>query len=103
MEIKKRERWVYAVDLDWTLCKGEFWWEWEPTPLTERIEKINNLYKWWAIILIYTARDPRYFIDTYAWLIKHWVMHHWINMKCKPGADLYIDDKAINDKDFFNN
>lgn len=102
MEIKKRERWVYAVDLDWTLCKGEFWGEWEPAPLTERIEKINKLYKQWNIILIYTARDPRYFTDTYAWLIKYWVMHHWINMSRKPGCDVYLEDKAIYTNHFFD-
>lgn len=101
MKIKKRERWVYAVDLDWTLCEWEFWWEWEPKPLLDRIEKINNLYKEWNIILIYTARDPSYFQLTFAWLIKYWVMHHWINMKSKPWADIYIDDKAIKDTDFF--
>ena len=97
-----KERRVYAVDLDWTLCEWEFRGEWEPTPKIERINKINELYKNWSIILIYTARNPTYFQLTYAWLIKYWVMHHWINMQHKPGADVYIDDKAINDKLFFN-
>lgn len=103
MEFEKRKRWVYAVDLDWTLCKGEFWGGVDPEPLLDRIEKINNLYKQGNIILIYTARDPIYFRDTFAWLIKYGVMHHGINMKSKPWADIYIDDKAINDKVFFEN
>ena len=92
---------VYAVDLDWTLCEWEFRWEREPTPYKERIEKINDLYTKWNIILIYTARDPSYFTLTYAWLIKHWVKHHWINMSRKPGRDIYVDDRAIFSNDFF--
>jgi hypothetical protein len=95
-----KERIVYAVDLDWTLCT----WkprEWECRPIPHRIKLINDLYKKGHIILIYTARFPSYFQDTLAWLIKHWVYHHWINMRTKPWADVYIDDKAVNDKDFF--
>jgi len=101
MKIKKRIRIVYAIDLDGTLCEWKFWWWAEPAPIKQRIELINRLYIEWAIILIYTARDPEFFTDTYAWLIKHWVKHHWINMWRKPGADVYIDDKAINVEDFF--
>ena len=95
------ERKIYAFDLDWTLCT----WkprEWECTPIKYRIDKVNKLYKQWNVILIYTARHPEYFQDTFAWLIKFWVYHHWINMWRKPWADFYIDDKGIHDKDFFN-
>lgn len=95
------ERIVYAIDLDWTLCEWKFRWEWEPTPIQSRIDKVNSLYKQWHIILIYTARDPDYFRLTYAWLIKYGIMHHWINMSRKPLADIYVDDKAISDKEFF--
>ena len=98
----KENRIVYAVDLDWTLCEWEFRWEWEPRPLQKRIDKINSMYKQWHIILIYTARAPEYFQVTLAWLIKYWVMHHGINMRIKPWADTYIDDKAISADLFFN-
>ena len=90
---------LIAVDLDWTICKGEFWWEWEPEPLMDRIEYFNSLYKKGAHIIIYTARDPRWFAVTQNWLDKHWVMRHWIEMMRKIWADLYIDDKAININD----
>jgi hypothetical protein len=33
---------------------------------------------------------------TLAWLIKYGVLFHGISMRVKPGADLYIDDKALN-------
>jgi hypothetical protein len=93
---------LICVDLDWTLCEWEFWWLKEPIPKEKRIKFLNdNVYhKWWHII-IYTARSPVYYQLTLAWLIKYWVKHHWIAMQFKPWADLYIDDKAINDKIFF--
>jgi hypothetical protein len=95
------ERKIYAFDLDWTLCTGKPR-EWECTPIQYRIDRVNDLYKKWQVILIYTARHPEYYQDTLAWLIKHWVYFHWLNMWRKPWADFYIDDKAISDKDFFN-
>jgi len=90
---------LIAIDLDGTLCKGEFWGEGDPTPIKERIEYFNNIYKKGAHIIIYTARQPRYFIKTMAWLIKNEVMYHGIMMQQKPGADLYCDDKVININD----
>lgn len=93
---------LICVDLDWTLCTGEFWWEWEPEPIQDRIDYINRLYEKWGHIIIYTARVPDYFTITFAWLIKNWVKFHWIAMQQKPGRDLYIDDKALNIEDVFN-
>jgi len=90
---------VIAVDLDGVLCRGEFWGEGEPEPIRENIDYFNSLYKKGAHIVIYTARQPEHFAITNAWLIKHGVMNHGINMQKKPGADCYIDDKALNLED----
>lgn len=92
---------LIAVDLDGTLCEGEFWGEGDPRPLVERINYINELYKKGAHIIIYTARDPQYFEQTNSWLITHGVRFHGISMMRKPGADLYIDDKTLNVEDVF--
>lgn len=92
---------VIAVDLDGTLCTGEFWGEDEPEPIQSHIDYIWELYKKGAIIIIYTARDPRYFVQTNAWLIKNGVPFHGITMQKKIGADLYIDDKSLNIDDVF--
>jgi hypothetical protein len=92
---------LICVDLDWTLCEWEFWWEWEPKPLTERIEFIRNLYIKWAHIIIYTARRPVYYKETISWLIKYDVPFHWVSMFIKPWADCYLDDKSLNDEDVF--
>lgn len=97
-DVLKNPKWkLICIDIDWTVCKWEFraWME-DPEPLLERIKYFNGLYnKWWHIIM-YTARQPNLYQTTLAWLIKHWVMFHWIAMRYKPWADLYIDDKAIN-------
>lgn len=90
---------LIAVDLDGTLCKGEFWWEWEPEPIKERIEYFNSLYKKGGHIIIYTARNPIYYSVTQQWLDKYGVMYHWITMMKKIGADIYVDDKALNVED----
>lgn len=88
---------VIAIDLDGVLCKGEFWGDGDdPFPIQENISKVWEWYKKGAHIIIYTARQPRYYAVTLAWLIKHEVPFHGISMFCKPGADLYVDDKAVN-------
>lgn len=91
---------LIAVDLDGTLSEGECWFETdEPKPIQPMIDFVNSLYKKGAHIVIYTARFPSMYQMTLAWLIKHGVLFHGINMRVKIGADLYIDDKALNIKD----
>lgn len=90
---------VIAVDLDGTLCEGEFWGTEEVEPKKEMIAKVWEWYKKGAHIIIYTARQPRYYSITLAWLLKNEVPFHGIAMLYKPGADLYLDDKAINIED----
>lgn len=90
---------VIAIDLDGVLCEGEFWGEGEPKPIKETIDKVWRWYRKGAHIIIYTARQPRYYPQTHAWLIKYEVPFHGIVMMMKPGADIYIDDKALNIED----
>lgn len=92
---------LICVDLDGTLSIGEFWGTEEPLPMVDRITFINSLYKRGAHIIIYTARDPSHYPLTLSWLIRYGVMHHGVAMRVKPGADLYIDDKALNIDDVF--
>lgn len=90
---------LIAIDLDGTICEGEFWGETEPKPIAAMVERITALYHKGAHIIIYTARQPRYYQHTHSWLLKHCVPFHGICMQMKPGADLYIDDKALNLED----
>ena len=91
---------IYAFDLDGTLCTWKSR-EWDCKPIQHRIDRVNDLYKKWQVILIYTARHPEYYSDTLAWLIKHNVYFHWLNLWRKPGADIYCDDRWVNANDFF--
>lgn len=86
---------LVCVDLDGTLCHGEFWGDKDPDPETEMIAYVKKLYRSGAHIVIYTARQPEYYAVTLAWLIKHGVPFHGIAMFVKPGADVYIDDKGM--------
>ena len=90
---------LFAIDLDGTLCEGEFWGEGEPIPKQDVIDQLWGWYRQGAHVIIYTARQPIYYPDTHAWLIKHQVPFHGIVMQMKPGADIYIDDKALNLED----
>lgn len=92
---------LIAVDMDGTLCEGKFWEE-VTTPNPEIIEFVNDLYKRWAHIIIWTARQREYYVATAKWLDDHWVMYHGISMRVKIGADLYIDDKCVNVEDLFD-
>lgn len=94
--LKKPAGKLIAVDLDGVLCHGEFWGDDEPKPNKEMIDAIWWIYKKGGHIIIYTARQPKYYPQTQAWLIKHEVPYHGIAMQQKIGADVYIDDKAIN-------
>jgi len=96
--IKNPANKLIAVDLDGTLCEGKFW-ETEPTPIKEHIEAVNNLYKKGGHIIIYTSRFPKDYELTLNWLIKYGVLFHGISMRVKIGADVYIDDKALNAQD----
>lgn len=93
---------LIAVDMDGTICTGEFWGEGEPEPIQWMIDFVWELYKKGAHIIIYTARQTKYFHATNAWLTKYDVPHHGIAMQRKIGADLYIDDKALNIDDLHN-
>lgn len=90
---------VVCVDLDVTICEGEFWGDSDPKPIQEMIDKMWVWYKKGAHITIYTARQPRYYAVTLAWLTKHEVPFHGIAMFVKPGADIYIDDKSMHPDD----
>jgi len=102
----------YVFDLDGTLCnntEGEYQ---SATPLTNRINVVNNLYRAGHYIVICTARgmgrsNNNQEIAQRAWLrmteeqLGKWgVLYHELHLG-KPAGDFYIDDKAISDFDFF--
>ena len=86
---------VYNFDLDGVLAMGGPFWEREPEPNPVLIEKVRELYQAGNVIIIWTARLWEYAPETVGWLTKHKVPFHGIYMS-KGGADVYIDDKAVN-------
>jgi hypothetical protein len=94
------------VDLDDTLFNTKGMDYTNSTPIEERISKINDLYNQGHEITIYTARGSgtgiNHFELTKNQLKKFGVKYHYLNIGNKPVFDLLIDDKAISDKEFFN-
>jgi outer membrane protein assembly factor BamB len=96
---------IYCFDLDGTLCtntEGDYE---KASPFTERIEVVNKLYSEGNTILIDTARGATTKIDWYDITKKQlemWgVKYTNLRVGIKLNADIFIDDKGINDKLFF--
>lgn len=102
---------VYVFDLDHTLCDVKFInnhrWDYQnATPYLDRIEIVNKLYDNGNEIIIETARGS---VSGKNWMsltenqLSTWgLKYHKLRTGVKFPADFYIDDKAINDKEFFN-
>jgi trehalose-6-phosphatase len=96
------EREIIMVDFDGTLTLGgRFWTDDEILPNEKVIEWVRKQYRKGNVIIIFTARPYEVARETVAWLTKYNVPYHGINCD-KPGAQLYVDDKAINVKDIEN-
>ena len=93
---------IYCFDIDGTLCSKD-----NPDynfaePYTDRIALVNNLYDEGNRIILFTARGAATGID---WKeltkkqIKIWGLKYHELRFDKPPADVFIDDRA---KDLFN-
>jgi capsule biosynthesis phosphatase len=103
---------TYVFDLDNTLCITKDSDYLRCVPIPDRIKKVNKLYEDGNTIIIYTARGMgslnnnqiqainKYYSITEVQL-KNWNVKYTHLMLGKPAADFYIDDKGINDNDFF--
>lgn len=94
-----------CFDLDGTLCETNDTDYNGAKPKLDRIKKVNKLYDNGVTIIIDTARgtttglDWRNFTESQ---LKEWgVKYHILRTGIKLNADLYVDDKAINDNKFF--
>lgn len=95
---------TYCFDLDGTLCTNTEGAYELAVPFFDRIQKVNELFENGSQIFIFTARGTVTGIDwralTEEQLEKWGVKYHELQLG-KPFAHIYIDDRAINDKDFF--
>lgn len=96
---------IYCFDLDGTICTNTNGSYENAEPFYDRIKTINELYDQGNTIIINTARGYTTGINWTDLTIKQlheWkINYHELYVGTKINADFYIDDKAINDKDFF--
>ena len=99
----KGEVLIYCFDIDETICTSLDLDYMSATPILERINFVNELYKNGDVIKFYTARGSKTGIDWYTFTknqLELWgVNYHELHVG-KPFADVYIDDKAINSEEF---
>ena len=95
---------IFVIDLDGTICSHEKDYN-LAKPYLDRISKINQLYDDGKTIIIDTARGSTTGIDWYditETQLKSWgVKFHKLRVGQKLNADVFVDDKGINDKVFF--
>ena len=96
---------IVYVDLDNTLCITEGTDYKNSKPIVKRIDYINKYYDQGHNITIYTARGSKTKIDHYELTksqLELWgVKFHNLVVGEKPVYDLFIDDKAKSDIEFF--
>jgi len=96
---------VYCFDIDGTICTNTDGGYEQAVPFEDVIQKINQLYDMGHEITFFTGRGSTTGID---WSeltrkqLKGWKVKYHKLVMGKPYADLYIDDKGIHSKDFFN-
>ena len=111
---------IYCIDIDGTLTEPHKGTPFEAIPIPSRIEKVNKLFDEGATIYLMTARgfvhsSTRYPNDILAQQreadyhvrsrtekqLKKWGVKYTKLFFGKPRAWVYVDDRAINDFDFF--
>lgn len=94
---------TYCFDIDGTLCtntEGDYE---HARPLPDVITRVNALHAAGHTVLLQTARGATTGID---WRLitekqmRDWGVHYHRLYFGKPTADLYVDDKAINVRDW---
>ena len=94
---------TYCFDIDGTLCTNTEGAYERAEPLPDVIARVNALHAAGHRILLCTARGSTTGIDwrslTASQLERWGVRYHELHMG-KPTADLYVDDKAVNIKDW---
>ena len=104
---------VYVFDIDGTVCTsvndGDYT---NAKPYVNRIKKINDLYEQGNTIIFHTARGmgrhknviqlaiDEFYLMTCKQLTNWGVKFHKLFMG-KPSGDIYVDDKGINDIEYF--
>ena len=93
----------YCFDIDSTICTGGCDYK-DAKPYKEVIEKINKLYDEGHHIQFYTSRGTLSGKDWFKFTLEQlnsWgVKYHALKLG-KPHYDLFVDDKAINNEEWY--
>lgn len=95
---------VYCFDIDGTICTNTDGDYEKAMPFEDVIDKINQLYDAGHRIILYTARGYTTGInwfDVTGKQLEAWKVRYHQLVMGKPYADLYIDDKGVQSKEFF--
>ena len=96
---------IIYIDIDDTICQTDKQNYKDSSPIPSRIEKINKLKEAGNTIVYCTARGTETGIDWSDLTLKQleaWGAKHDSLMMGKPAFDLFIDDKAISAKRYFD-
>lgn len=96
---------IYVFDIDNTICKTDNGNYLEAKPYPKRVAIINELFRNGHQIKLFTARGSETGIDWREFTenqLREWGLNYTILELGKPHGDIYIDDKAISDTEFFN-
>jgi trehalose-6-phosphatase len=92
---------VYCIDIDGTLCTASPDNDYSRAlPYPKRISRVNVLYAEGHTVILWTGRHWNNLKLTVQQLVAWGVNYHSL-AHGKPPADIYIDDRAINDIDYF--
>jgi len=94
----------YIVDIDNTICYTTDSDYENSKPITERIEHFNKLHDEGHEIHYWTARGANSHLDWRQFTqrqLDEWEVKYDSIMFNKPHYDIWIDDKAQNDKEYF--
>tara|TARA_R110000824_G_scaffold153926_23_gene325814 strand:+ start:6210 stop:6530 length:321 start_codon:yes stop_codon:yes gene_type:complete len=105
---------TYVFDIDGTICTNSNGDYDSAEPFQERIEMINQLYDAGNKVIFQTARGMgrtnnnvvqayKLFYDYTKRQLDEWGVKYHDLFLGKPEADIFIDDKGINDGRFFTN
>lgn len=95
---------IYCVDIDGTICRTTGADYSSAQPISERIEAINELFEAGHEVVYFTARGSATGIDHYELTrvqLDNWGARYTRLVLGKPPADVYVDDRALSDREFF--
>lgn len=95
---------IYCFDIDGTICSITDGTYKEAKPFVDRIKLVNKLYDTGSTVIYFTARGSTSGIDWRAVTeeqLSDWgAKYHELHLG-KPHYDVYVGDKALNDKSYF--